>query len=326
MRGRLGVADQHHVVGDPAVATNGREIAPDRAVGDQPMSLQLLREQAFGEMRGRGFIELVEAGACEGFWIGLDNPGRALRFVLVAMVDEDAVLGLPKEEREGIERPGRAHPGEKIGPQIHVRSEPLGKSIAPAGIDAVGDHDEIGIADGGIERRDFALVLDLDAERARAPAENLQQRRARAAAEPVAADAVCGAAEMDLDIVPIGKVADDRPIALLIMDLEGVERLVREHDSEAEGIVRPVALEDGDAGLRPGLLQEDREIEARRAAADHVNLHARLQGCGPSPVIRGLDPRIHLVREKMGWPGQPGHDAREPHHNYFKPKASTSQA
>src|SRR6266851_322786 len=70
MRGRLGVADQHHVVGDPALAANGREIAPDRAVGDQPMALQLFCEQAFDETRRRGLIELVEAGAREGVRIG----------------------------------------------------------------------------------------------------------------------------------------------------------------------------------------------------------------------------------------------------------------
>ena len=131
-------------------------------------------------------------------------------------------------------------------------------------------------ADRRIERRDFRLVLDLHAERARAPAQNLQQRPARAAAEAVAADAVGGAAEMDLDVVPVGKVPDDGAIALAVIALERVERLVGEHHAEAEGIVGPVALEHGDARLRPCLLHQDREIEPGRAAADHVNFHARL--------------------------------------------------
>src|SRR5262249_57125134 len=94
MRGRLSVADQHHIVGNPALAADGRKIAPDGAIGDQPMTLQLLREQAFGETCGRGFVQLVETGAREGFWIGLDDPRRAMRRVLVAMADEDAMLGL----------------------------------------------------------------------------------------------------------------------------------------------------------------------------------------------------------------------------------------
>src|SRR5438093_259958 len=47
-----------------------------------------------------------------------------------------------------------------------------------------------------------------------------------------------------------------------------------------------------------------------------------------TPGERARRPRIFtsVPREQLGWPGQPGHDAREPHHNYFKPKASTSQA
>src|SRR5262249_175588 len=112
-----------------------------------------------------------------------------------------------------------------------------------------------------------------EAEGARAPAQNLQQRAARASAEAVASDAVRRPAEMDFDVVPIGEVADNGAIALAVVSLEGVERLVGEHDPEAEGVVRPVALEHGDARLRPSLLREDREVEAGRAAADDVNLH-----------------------------------------------------
>ena len=274
MRGRLGVADQHHVVGDPALAADGREIAPDRTVGDQPMALQLFCEQAFDETRRRGLVELVEAGAREGVRIGLGDPGRTLRLVLVAMADEDAVLGLAEEEGEGVERPRRAHPGEEVGPQIHARLEFVGEGLAHAGIDAVGDHHEIGVVGDGIERRDFRLISDLDAERASASAQNLQQRAARAPAEPVAANAVRGPAEMDFDVVPIGEMANDGAIALAVVGLEGVERLVGEHDPEAESVVGPVALEHGDARLRPGFLREDREVEAGRTAADDVNFHS----------------------------------------------------
>ena len=66
MRGRLGVADQHDVVGDPALAADGREIAPDRAVGDQPVALELVGEHAFDEARRGLLVELVEPGAREG--------------------------------------------------------------------------------------------------------------------------------------------------------------------------------------------------------------------------------------------------------------------
>ena len=52
--------------------------------------------------------------------------------------------------------------------------------------------------------------------------------------------------------------------------------LVREHDAPAEGVVRPVALVDLDAGARQRLLQQDRRVQPRRPAA-HADdaLHAR---------------------------------------------------
>ncbi len=78
---------------------------------------------------------------------------------------------------------------------------------------------------------------------------------------------------MDLDVVPIGEVPDDGAVAVAVIGLEGIEGLVREHHAEAEGVVRPVALEYGDAGRRPRLLDQNGEVEPGRTAADDVNLH-----------------------------------------------------
>ena len=52
------------------------------------------------------------------------------------------------------------------------------------------------------------------------------------------------------------------------------ERLVGEHDAPAEGVVRPVALDDGDVVGRIALLHQQREVEPRRAAADAGYSHA----------------------------------------------------
>ena len=271
MRGRLGVADQHDVVVRPALAVDGREIAPERAVDDQLVAAELLREHAFEEARRLFFAQLVEAGALERLRIGLQHPGRKARLVLVAMRDEDAVLGLAEEEREGVERPGRAHPGELVRPQVRARLEGVRVLGADARVDAVGRDDQIGVAVRG--RIDLGLELHLDAERAGALLQQPQQGHARAAAEAVAADAVHRALEMDLDVVPVGEVVGDRAVALAVVFLERLERLVGEHDAEAERVVRPVALVDGELHLRPGLLRQDREIEPGRAAADHVDFH-----------------------------------------------------
>src|SRR5262249_15944006 len=114
-----------------------------------------------------------------------------------------------------------------------------------------------------------------DTERTGALVQQAQERGPRAAAKTIAADAPHRTLEMDLDVVPVGEVAGDRPVALRVVRLEGVEGLVGEDHAEAQGVVRPVALKHGDARGRPFLLEQDREIEPGRSAADDVNLHAR---------------------------------------------------
>ncbi len=189
MRGRLGVADQHDVVGGPLLAADGREVAPQRAVGDQLVAGELLGEHAFEESRRCRLVELVEAGALEGLGIGLHHPGRAAGLVLIAMRDEDAVRRFPEEEVEGVHRPVRAHPAEVIRAELDGRLELVLERLAGARVDAVGGDHEIGAAGRGLLRVGLRAVFEVDAERVRAPAENFQQHRARGAAEAVAADA-----------------------------------------------------------------------------------------------------------------------------------------
>ena len=295
MRGRLGVAKQHHVVLDPALAADHREIAPHRAVDQQRMAVEEPAENLGHPIGGLLFAQAFEPGALEGFGIGLENPGRAPRFILIGMRDERAPLGLLEDEGEGVERLGRAHPGELVGAQIDLRLEVVDVLVAEAAVDAVGEHDQIGIGKAAFVV-DIGFEQDRHAEFAGALLQDQQQRPARAAAKTVAADAVHGAAEMHGDVVPIGEFLGDAAVARRIVFLEIVERGVREHHAEAEGVVGAVALIDRDLGLGPLLLQEDRGIETGRSAADNRDLHL------PPPKQA-----VGLVR------------------NYFKPKTILGQ-
>ena len=165
----------------PALAADGREIAPERAVDDQLVAGELLGEHAFEEMRRRRLVQLVEAGALERLRIGLHHPGRAARLVLIAMRDEDAVLGLLEEELEGVERPGRAHPGELVGPQLDARLERVLERLAGARIDAVGRDDQVGAAGRRLsaDRPPGWYLISMPSECARR-LQNLQQHGARA--------------------------------------------------------------------------------------------------------------------------------------------------
>src|SRR6185437_7274873 len=93
----------------------------------------------------------------EGFRIRLEDPGRTTSLVLVGMRDEGTPLGLLEDEREGIERFGRSHPGKIVGADIHFGLKVPEIFFAKATVDAVGDDDQIG---GGEAR----FILDLDLE------------------------------------------------------------------------------------------------------------------------------------------------------------------
>ena len=77
----------------------------------------------------------------------------------------------------------------------------------------------------------------------------------------------------DLDVLPIGELAGDRLEAGTIVAFERLEGLVAEHDAEAERVVGPVAFVHGDVVRRVGTLHQDREIQARWAAAENGNPH-----------------------------------------------------
>ena len=225
---------------------------------------------------GLPFAQAFEAGALERLGIGLEDPGRAARFILVGVGDERPPLGLLEDEGEGIERPGRAHPRELVGAQIDLGLEMIDILVAEAAVDAVGQHDQIGIGEAAFVV-DIGFELERHAEFAGALLQDQEQHAARAAAKAVAADPMHGAAEVHGDVVPIGEFLGDAAVARRIVLLEIVERCIGEHHAEAEGVVGAVALMDRDLGLRPLLFQEDRGIETGRSAADYRHLHQRLR-------------------------------------------------
>ena len=90
VRGRLGVAQQHHIVPDPAFASDHGEITPHRAIDEELMALKEPAENT-GHAIGGLFLE---------------DPGRTPHLVLVRVSDERPPLGFLENKCEGTERPG----------------------------------------------------------------------------------------------------------------------------------------------------------------------------------------------------------------------------
>jgi hypothetical protein len=77
--------------------------------------------------------------------------------------NERSPFGFLKDEGEGIERPGRPHPGEHVGANVGLRLEMIDIFLAKAAVDAVGENDEIGIGEGGLIV-DFGFKIEDNAE------------------------------------------------------------------------------------------------------------------------------------------------------------------
>src|SRR6266513_2819406 len=94
MRRRLGIADQHGThfpLGEhPGPVDDVREVAPQRAVQDQRMAVELRGEDALEHRQHLGLALRVEAEVAPGRLVGLDHPGGAVGLVLVAVREDDA--------------------------------------------------------------------------------------------------------------------------------------------------------------------------------------------------------------------------------------------
>src|SRR6478609_7926155 len=127
---------------------------------------------------------------------------------MVAMRGHDALGRLAEEVLEGIERPRRAEPGELVRPQIDARLEVLLVLLANARIDAVGDHDQVGIGKL-LQAFHLALETHVHTEFATTVLQDVEQRDARTAAETVAAGAQRLALVDDVDVTPISEASPD---------------------------------------------------------------------------------------------------------------------
>src|SRR5262249_32176521 len=134
------------------------------------------------------------------------------------------------------------------------------------------------------EVADLGLEQELDAGVCGLILEDIEQTFAldRREADATATDHL--APVDDGDRIPAPAPRHDRGVALLVLFSKKAHRVLREHDAEAKGVARAVALTQTDAVCWVRPLRENREVEASRASADHGNVesprcHQARAGC-----------------------------------------------
>jgi hypothetical protein len=139
---------------------------------------------------------------------------------------------------------------------------------------AVGRDDEIGVAPV-VEAGHVALEQQFDPSRACLLLQDAQQRMTAHAAETVTGRRDPLTAIVHLDVVPVHEVARDGLVRLRVGIGDAGHRRVREHDSESERVVGPIAFDDADLMTGIGFLHQHREIQTAGAAADADDSHQR---------------------------------------------------
>ena len=260
----------------PGVADHAREADPDgRAaqvfgVADQAMAVQVPGEQLLAKGDALFLAHLVEAVGLPDRLGRLDDEGGSVVVELVGMGLEPAVLGLFEGEGEGVEGLFGAEPDEAAAARVDVGLEHVFVARADAAVEAVAGNHQVGAVLGGQRALvgHVGLEHQFNPQGAAAVLQDAQQVHAPDAAEAVAGGTHAAALVEDLDVVPVVEGVADQARALGVGHAQVLQRLVRQHHAPAEGVVGPVALDHHHPAAGPLFLQQQAEVQARRATAD----------------------------------------------------------
>ena len=292
MRRGRGIAQQHDVLVAPLLAKHARELDPGRAadvagVGHQLVPVKMVFEDLLADRDGLFLRLLAETVGVEGLLAAFDDESRRVLVELVGVNPDPALVGLLEDEGEGVvELLMRAEPNEGAAAHVDVGLESVLELHSGLGVQTVRGDNQIVVVH--VFRCGLHLGLELQVHTQFAGPLLQDQQQALA---PDPAEAMAGAEDrvalvVQRDVVPIGEVAADFLGRDGIIGLEIVQRLVREHDAPAEGVIGAVALKHGDIGLGLAQLERDREVQPRRTAAKTDCTHRN------SPLVRfGREPR-----------------------------------
>ena len=290
---RRRIAHQHHVFMIPTVADDAGKVHPDgraaqmRRVRHQVMPAQMIRKD-----RAAGLDDLLlghglETHRVPGLLRAFHDEGRGVGVEGIDMRPEPALGRLFEDEGEGVvEFLFRAKPDELAAAHVDVGAEDLGIFAADAAVQPVAGHDQIvvaAVAFGGVE---FGAELEVNAQFARALLQQDQQLPPPDARKTVSPRHLPVPVADDRDVVPIDEVVADRLRRGRVVAFQPRQGVVGQHHAPAKGVARAVAFQHGHVMRRIAQLHRDREIEARRPAAQTENLHpvpppAMQAGTGP---------------------------------------------
>ncbi|CAB4907363.1 unannotated protein [freshwater metagenome] len=295
VRGVRRVAQQHQVALVPALVADGLEVQPLRVVGEHLVPGQLVGEDLPDPLDGVGVAhpgrELLALGGAEAralpdVVVHLDDEGRPGVGERVAVDLHRPPLRVLDDELEGLEDQVGAQPDVLVVPTVQRGAERLGVRRPDLGVQPVAGHHQVV---GGAQLLDVGgqrAVVHGDAELGDPLLQDRQQLLAAHGGEALAAHGEGLPVDLDVDVGPPGEAGLHPLVHDLVGALDAAQRLVGEHDAEAERVVGGVALPDGDLVAAVQLAQQRGQVQATGPAADDRDLHDCSPVCGTAARIR----------------------------------------
>ena len=209
-------------------------------------------------------------------------PGGVVR---VSVNLHDPVRRVDDVELERVEDEVGAEPHEPAPANVEPWMERAREGRPRRGVHTVGADDEVMRRGELVHRRRLTVEVKRHPQLQASLVQDLQQPPPAHRGKAVTARRDHLVAVVDVDVVPARELPGHRPVDRGVGVLDAAERLVREHHTEPEGVVRGVALPHGDLVARVELHGERREVESARPAPDyryaHLSLGATVK-CRPS--------------------------------------------
>ena len=241
---------------------------------------QVMPAQMIGKDGSAGFDDLVlahpfKAKAVPGLLAAFDDEGRGVVVELVDMRPQPAMFGAFEDEGEGVvEFLVGAQPDELAQAHVDIGLEHILIFAADLAVQPVRGNDQIVIRGIAFRAAEFGFKPHVHAQFAGAILQQGQHLLASDPGKAMPARHVAMAVADHGDIVPVDEIVADRLRRLRIVALHPFQRVIRQHDAPAEGVIGPVAFQHRDLMRGVAQLHRDREIQTRGPAAEAENLHA----------------------------------------------------
>ena len=241
-------------------------------VGHQAVAVQANGEQPFAKRKRFLRAHAVDPRGAPDRLGCLDDERTGPVVEPVGMRLEPAPLGRLERKGERVKQPMRAEPYVPAFAALDFGLKHALVLRPDRAVETVAGDDQVAVVVRRLARN-LGLEDQPYAELLAALLQDVQQPLPADAAKAMATRGDRPSLEVHIDVIPVTERSENFAVRLRIRGVEVAQRLIREHDTPAEGVVRAIALDDRYIVSRVGPLHEQRQVQAGGPPSDADDAH-----------------------------------------------------